>query len=104
MIFRVAPVRQLLLNLVFLFVVTILVAVPVVGFAAVWVLFPALVVGPHAMARIAAGGTTPHPELLISGFRQNLPAQLRLGGFFSPPCWWCWPPPPWPTTAASRRR
>lgn len=82
MIFRVAPVRQLLLNLVFLFVVTILVAVPVVGFAAVWVLFPALVVGPHAMARIAAGGTTPHPELLISGFRQNLPAQLRLGGFF----------------------
>jgi hypothetical protein len=82
MIFRVAPVRQLLLNLVFLFVVTILVAVPVVGFAAVWVLFPALVVGPHAMARSAAGGTMPHPELLISGFRQNLPAQLRLGGFF----------------------
>ena len=82
LIFRVAPVRQLLLSLAFLFVVTILVAVPVVGFAAVWILFPALVVGPHAMARMAAGGRTPHPGLLVMGFRRNLPAQLRLGGFF----------------------
>ena len=81
-VFRVAPVRQLLLNLAFLFAVTILVAVPVVGFAAIWVLFPALVVGPHAIARTASRGTTPAPDLLISGFRQNLPAQLRLGGFF----------------------
>jgi hypothetical protein len=81
-VFRIAPVRQLLLNLAFLFAVTVLVAVPVVGFAAIWLLFPALVVGPHAIARAAAGGTTPHPELLISGLRRNLPAQLRLGGFF----------------------
>ncbi|HYM28093.1 MAG TPA: hypothetical protein VET66_08085, partial [Steroidobacteraceae bacterium] len=82
LIFRVAPVRQLLLSLAFLFAVTILIAVPVAGFAAVWVLFPALVVGPHAMARMAAGGKTPPPGLLLLGFRQNLPAQLRLGGFF----------------------
>ena len=82
LIFRVAPVRQLLLDLAFLFAVTILVAVPVVGFAAVWVLFPALAVGPHAMARAAAQGMPLHPLLLIAGFRQNLPAQLRLGGFF----------------------
>jgi len=82
LIFRVAPVRQLLLNLAFLFAITILVAVPVIGFAAVWVLFPALAVGPYAMARAASQGTTPHPSLLTAGFRQNLPAQLRLGGFF----------------------
>jgi hypothetical protein len=82
LIFRVAPVRQLLLNLVFLFAATILVAVPVVGFAAVWLLFPALVVGPHAIARAAAGGAVPHPEQLLSGLRQSLPGQLRLGGFF----------------------
>jgi hypothetical protein len=82
LIFRVGPVRQLLLNLAFLFAVTILVAVPVLGFAAVWVLFPALAVGPHALARAAAGGALPHPSLLAAGFRRNLPAQLRLGGFF----------------------
>jgi hypothetical protein len=82
LVFRVSPVRQLLLNLAFLFAVTILVAVPVVGFAAIWLLFPALVVGPHAIARVASRGTTPQPGLLISGLRQNLPAQLRLGGFF----------------------
>jgi len=82
MIFRVAPLRQLLLNLLFLFAVTMVVALPVIGFAAVWLLFPALLVGPHAMSRMAARGTTPGPELLVSGFRQNLAAQLRLGGVF----------------------
>ena len=82
LIFRVAPLRQLLLNLLFLFAVTFVVAVPVIGFAAVWLLFPALVVGPHAMSRTAARGTAPGPELLISGFRGSLAGLLRLGGFF----------------------
>ena len=82
MIFRVAPLRQLLLNLLFLVAVTIVVAMPVIGFAAVWLLFPALVVGPHTMSRIAASGTAPGPALLVSGFRQNLAAQLRLGCVF----------------------
>lgn len=81
-IFRVAPLRQLLLNLLFLFAVTMVVAVPMIGFAAVWLLFPALLVGPHAMSRMAARGTAPGPELLVSGFRQNLAVQLRLGGVF----------------------
>lgn len=81
-IFRVAPVRQLLLNLGFLFVITIVVALPLIGFAAIWLLFPALMVGPHAVARMAAGGATPTPDLLISGFRRELPAQLRMGGVF----------------------
>jgi hypothetical protein len=81
-IFRVAPVRQLLLNLAFLFASTIVVALPLVGFAAIWLLFPALMVGPHAVARMASGGATPAPELLISGFRPQLPAQLRMGGVF----------------------
>jgi len=82
MIFRVAPVRQLLLNLAFLFASTIVVALPLVGFAAIWLLFPALMVGPHAVARAAAGGATPAAELLLSGFRQQFPAQLRMGGMF----------------------
>src|SRR5258706_6461926 len=81
-IFRVAPVRQLLLSLAFLFASTILVALPLIGFAVIWLLFPALVVGPHAIARMASGGTTPAPALLISGFRQQLPAQLRTGAVF----------------------
>jgi len=82
LIFRVAPVRQLVLNLAFLIVSTIIVALPLIGFAAIWLLFPALMVGPHAIARMAAGGATPAPNLLISGFRQQLPAQLRTGGVF----------------------
>ncbi|HUN67337.1 MAG TPA: BPSS1780 family membrane protein [Burkholderiales bacterium] len=82
LIFRVAPLRQLLLNLLFLFAITIVVAVPVIGFAAVWLLFPALAVGPHAISRMAARGTAPGADLLVSGFRRNLAAQLRLGGFF----------------------
>ena len=82
MIFRVAPVRQLLLNLAFLFASTIVVALPLIGFAAIWLLFPALMVGPHAIARMAAGGATPTPDLLLSGFRRQLPAQLRMGGVF----------------------
>ena len=82
MIFRVAPVRQLLLNLAFLVASTVVVALPLIGFAAIWLLFPALMVGPHAVARMAAGGTTPDPQLLIAGFRQQLPAQLRMGGVF----------------------
>ena len=82
MIFRVAPIRQLLLNLVFLFASTVLVALPLIGFAAIWLLFPALIVGPHAVARNAAGGTTPGPDLLLAGFRRQLPAQLRLGAVF----------------------
>ena len=82
MIFRVAPIRQLLLNLAFLFASTIVVALPMIGFAAIWLLFPALMVGPHAVARMASGGTTPGPDLLVAGFRQQLPAQLRVGGVF----------------------
>ena len=81
-IFRVAPVRQLLLSLVFLFASTITVALPLIGFAAIWLLFPALMVGPHAVARMAAGGATPTLDLLISGFRRQLPAQLRMGGVY----------------------
>ncbi len=82
LIFRVAPLRQLLLNLVFLVVCTILVALPTFGFVAIWLLFPALMVGPHAIARAAAGGATPPPDLLIAGFRHRLPAQLRMGALF----------------------
>ena len=79
---RAAPVRLLLLNLAFLFAVTFAVALPVIGFALIWVLIPALVVGPHAMSRAAARGALPGPELLIAGFHAHAGAQLRLGGVY----------------------
>ena len=50
-IFRVAPVRQLLLNLGFLFASTIVVALPLIGFAAIWLLFPALMVTGRLLSR-----------------------------------------------------
>ena len=51
-IYRVAPVRQLLLNLAFLLALAVALSIPVVGFALVWLLIPALMVGPHAIARM----------------------------------------------------
>jgi hypothetical protein len=81
-IFRVAPLRQLLLNLAFLFALTFVLSMPVVGFALVWLLVPALLVGPHAVARMASRGIAPGVALLASGFRQHLAPQLRLGGFY----------------------
>jgi len=82
LIFRVAPLRQLAFNLAFLFAVTLALAIPAVGFALVWLLLPALMVGPHAVSRMAARGAPPGPELLVSGFRGNFAAQLRLGGVY----------------------
>src|SRR5262249_38386851 len=82
LLFRVAPLRQLLMNLAFLIAVTVLIAVPVVGFVATWLLLPALLVGPHAIARAAERGAAPEPALLAAGFRRDLAAQLRLGAVF----------------------
>jgi hypothetical protein len=81
-IFRVAPMRQLAFSLAFLFSLAVALSVPTVGFALVWLLIPALMVGPHAIARAAARGTPPPPGLLLAGFRRNLAAQLRLGGVY----------------------
>jgi hypothetical protein len=81
-VFRVAPVRQLALSLAFLFALALALSVPAVGFALVWLLIPALMVGPHAIARAAARGARPAPELLLEGFRGNVSAQLRLGAFY----------------------
>jgi len=82
LVFRVAPLRQLAFNLAFLFAVTLALAVPGVGFVLVWLLIPALIVGPHAVARAASRGEPPQAALLVSGFRRDFPAQLRLGGAY----------------------
>jgi hypothetical protein len=81
-IFRVGPLRQLLLSLAFLLSLAVALRIPVVGYALMWLLVPALMVGPHAIARAAAGGTPPPPGLLFSGFRGNVAPLLRLGGFY----------------------
>ena len=80
--FRVAPLRQLAGCLAFLFALTVALAIPLVGFALVWLLIPALLVGPHAVARMASRGATPQLALLVSGFRGDFAAQLRLGGVY----------------------
>ena len=79
---RAAPLRLLVLNFAFLFAISVAVAIPLIGFALVWLLIPAFVVGPHAISRAAAAGTPPDLALLVSGFRIRLPSQLRLGGVF----------------------
>ena len=81
-IFRVAPVRQLALNLAFLLALAVALSIPAAGFALVWLLIPALMVGPHAVARVASRGVPPAAGLLLSGFRRNFAAQLRLGGVY----------------------
>ena len=87
-IFRVAPARQLIFNLGFLFALTIALSIPAVlsipaaGFALLWLLIPALIVGPHAIARAASRGTAPGAALLVAGFRGNFAGQLRLGAVY----------------------
>lgn len=81
-VFRVSPVRQLAFSLAFLFALALALSIPAIGFALVWLLIPALMVGPHAIAREAARGAPPAPGLLLSGFRRNFAAQLRLGGVY----------------------
>jgi hypothetical protein len=79
LIFRAAPLRLLALDFVFLMTLGIVVGLPLAGFALVWVLLPAFVVGPHALARAAARGAAPDFAALVSGLRRDLAAQLRLG-------------------------
>jgi hypothetical protein len=81
-IFRVAPLRQLALSLAFLLAFMLALSIPVAGFALAWALIPALVVGLHAVAREASRGALPAAALLLSGFRDNSAAQLRLGGIY----------------------
>ena len=54
LIFRAAPMRQLFGGLAFLFALTVAMSIPLVGFGLVWLLVPALVVGPHEIARLLA--------------------------------------------------
>jgi hypothetical protein len=82
-LFRVAPLRQLLLNLLFLVMLFMLVALPRIGFLLVWLMVPLLAIGPHALARDAARGAAPTVELLLEGFRRNPRALLRLGAVFA---------------------
>jgi hypothetical protein len=80
--FRTAPLRQLFLCLAFLVAVGIALSIPLAGFTVAWLAMPALLVGPHAVARDAARGVAPKPELLFAGFRGGFAALLRLGGFY----------------------
>jgi hypothetical protein len=82
LIFRFSPLRQLLYGLAFLFALIVAMSFPLVGFALVWLLVPALVVGPHEIARAASRRAPPGAELLLAGFRRNFAAQLRLGGVY----------------------
>lgn len=82
LIFRFSPLRQLLYGLAFLLALTVAMSIPLIGFALVWLLVPALVVGPHEIARAASRRVPPGADLLLAGFRRNFAAQLRLGGVY----------------------
>lgn len=82
LIFRFAPLRQLLYGLAFLLTLIFAMSMPLVGFALVWLLVPALLVGPHEIARSASRGVSPSAELLLAGFGRSFAAQLRLGGVY----------------------
>lgn len=81
-VLRAAPLQLMLLHLMFLFAVAFTLSIPAVGFAAFWLLTPALIVGPHAAVRAAGRGARPEFGHLLEGFRAALPAQLRLGAIF----------------------
>jgi hypothetical protein len=81
-LFLAAPVPQLALDSTFLVAVVLLVALPLVGVAAVWILIPALMIGPHALARAVQRRAAPTFELLVSGFREHFGNQLRLGALY----------------------
>lgn len=81
-IVRAAPLRLLLLHLAFLAALSFALALPVIGFALVWLVLPALMVGPHALARACARAEGPAASLLLDGFRAQRAAQLRLGAIY----------------------
>jgi hypothetical protein len=81
-IFRFAPLRQLTLSLGFLLAFMLALSLPLVGFALAWALVPGLAVGLHAIGRDASRGVMPTAALLLSGFRGNAGAQLRLGAVY----------------------
>ena len=106
-VFRVGPVRQLLYCLSFLLALAVALSIPAVGFALVWTLIPALIVGPHAIARAASRGVPPEAGLLLAGFRGGFAVASPRNCGSAASIWRAWPPcsPPrhLPTAASSRR-
>lgn len=78
-VLRAAPLQLMLLHLALLFTAAFMLSIPSIGFAVFWLLTPAVMVGPHAAARAAAGGARPEFALMVQGFRVAFPALLRLG-------------------------
>lgn len=82
---RAAPLQQMMLGLVVLFAVAFTLSLPA-GFAVFWLLTPAFVVGPHAVARAAGGRTRPGFALLAQGFSGGFSGEfgalLRLGAIY----------------------
>lgn len=83
LIFRASPFRQLLFSLAFLMGLVIVLGLPKVGFLVAWLVIPALVVGPHSVARAAARGTSPGIAVLAEGFGRNRGPLLVLGAVFA---------------------
>ena len=78
-LFRVSPLRWLVLAFAYLFFTNVLSLIPYLGIAAALVLVPPLTVGYMAAARAAAHGSPVQLEMLAEGFRTGLRAQLVLG-------------------------
>ena len=75
-LFRVSPLRWLVLAFAYLFFTNVLSLIPYLGIALALVLVPPLTVGYMAAGRAAAHGSPVQLEMLTEGFRSGLRAQL----------------------------
>ena len=57
-------------------------AIPFVGQVLMSLVMPALALGIYNGCKAIAEGRKAGPEILISGFRQNLPEQIKIGGIY----------------------
>lgn len=81
-LFRAGPVRWLALVFAYWMLMTAVSLVPYIGVVAVLILVPGFSVAFMAASRVAERGQPIEMSLIFAGFRENLPAQLVLGGVY----------------------
>jgi hypothetical protein len=81
-LFRAAPLAWIVLVGAYFMSMSIIGIIPILGVIAVPVLIPAISVAFMTASRMSERGETPRLPVLIAGFRENLRAQLILGGVY----------------------
>ena len=81
-LFRKSPAMWAFMTLTYIMLMQLLGMIPVVGWFAATVLIPAFSASFMIVSRELDQGRTLRADLLFSGFKANLPALLRQGGFY----------------------